>query len=346
MARQTLRTTPNHKHQPIRGADFGRTHQSVVLGEDTRDQRRGFTIVELLIVVVVIAILAAITIVAYNGINNRAKASAASSAAQQAVKKVMAFATLNADQYPTTLADAGVVNGSATYQYRVDNTTNPKTFCVTATTQNVSYFASSAQSAPAAGACPGHGADGSATITNLASMPLASLSWTHGAGTGGTAARSIQTDSRFPGSTAYQLTWSTAPTSNSSLYVSEAAAIPCEIGQQYFFSVRYASSWSGMVPGFYLSGPNTGFTAVATNRGDGTYEARGSWTATAACTSSFVPFLSLGTGTTFPTATSTLRVGAFMVVTGSTQVTYADGSSPGWAWNGAPNNSTSTGPAL
>ena len=35
-------------------------------------QRRGFTIVELLIVIVVIAILAAITIVAYNGIQNRA----------------------------------------------------------------------------------------------------------------------------------------------------------------------------------------------------------------------------------------------------------------------------------
>ena len=90
MARQALRTTPNHKHQPIRGADFERAHQSVVLGEDTRDRRRGFTIVELLIVVVVIAILAAITIVAYNGINDRAKASAASSAVQQAVKKVMA----------------------------------------------------------------------------------------------------------------------------------------------------------------------------------------------------------------------------------------------------------------
>ena len=37
--------------------------------------KRGFTIVELLIVIVEIAILAAVTIVAYNGINERAQAS-------------------------------------------------------------------------------------------------------------------------------------------------------------------------------------------------------------------------------------------------------------------------------
>ena len=42
-------------------------------------QKKGFTIVELLIVIVVIAILAAISIVAYNGIQGRAKVSKAQS---------------------------------------------------------------------------------------------------------------------------------------------------------------------------------------------------------------------------------------------------------------------------
>lgn len=66
----------------------------------TIQKDRGFTIVELLIVIVVIAILAAITIVAYNGIQNRAKASAGQSAANALVKKIEAFNTLNS-AYPT-----------------------------------------------------------------------------------------------------------------------------------------------------------------------------------------------------------------------------------------------------
>ena len=61
---------------------------------------RGFTIVELLIVIVVIAILAAITIVAYNGIQNRAKASAAQELANQVVKKGEAWNAIQSG-YPT-----------------------------------------------------------------------------------------------------------------------------------------------------------------------------------------------------------------------------------------------------
>ncbi|VXB67549.1 prepilin-type N-terminal cleavage/methylation domain-containing protein [Frigoribacterium sp. 9N] len=49
---------------------------------------RGFTIVELLIVIVVVAILAAITAVAYNGIQNRARASAAQVSLKQAATKI------------------------------------------------------------------------------------------------------------------------------------------------------------------------------------------------------------------------------------------------------------------
>lgn len=53
-----------------------------------RTYKRGFTIVELLIVVVVIAILAAIIMVAYNGISGRAQDASLASQASQLEKRV------------------------------------------------------------------------------------------------------------------------------------------------------------------------------------------------------------------------------------------------------------------
>ncbi len=118
---------------------------------------RGFTIVELLIVIVVIAVLAAITIVAFNGIQDRARASAAQSAASQAVKKVMAYAIDNSDQYPADLSAVGVADsGDTTYQYTSNNAVSPREYCVTATTDDISYYILSTGSTPVSGICPGH----------------------------------------------------------------------------------------------------------------------------------------------------------------------------------------------
>lgn len=70
------------------------------MSKTTNLSKRGFTLVELLIVIVVIAILAAISIVAYNGVQNRGKASAAQSLASQVAKKAEAWNTVEST-YPT-----------------------------------------------------------------------------------------------------------------------------------------------------------------------------------------------------------------------------------------------------
>jgi prepilin-type N-terminal cleavage/methylation domain-containing protein len=105
----------------------------------------GFTIVELLIVVVVIAILAAITIVSYNGIQTRAKISSLQSDLRNAATKVTNDFTINNSLYPTSLAavnnNEGVkASNGTTFSYVVDNNSDPKSFCITATNGTLNYF--------------------------------------------------------------------------------------------------------------------------------------------------------------------------------------------------------------
>jgi len=63
--------------------------------------KRGFTIVELLIVIVVIGILAAITIVAYNGVQERARFSKAQADLKALNNAVLQYNTINGS-YPDT----------------------------------------------------------------------------------------------------------------------------------------------------------------------------------------------------------------------------------------------------
>lgn len=64
--------------------------------------RRGFTIVELLMVIFVIAILAAITIVAFTGVQQRTRNTAKVASVQQAVKLVRLYKAEN-EEYPRSV---------------------------------------------------------------------------------------------------------------------------------------------------------------------------------------------------------------------------------------------------
>ena len=117
--------------------------------------KRGFTIVELLIVIVVIAILAAITVVAYNGIQNRAYDSSVQADLQSIAKKIQLFNVIN-DRFPKGSPDLdnadtkvtksaysrGMYNGTSYFNlvYCWPNAASPTQFALVAESKSGSVF--------------------------------------------------------------------------------------------------------------------------------------------------------------------------------------------------------------
>lgn len=347
MARQALRTTPNLEEQSPRGTGFERHRSIVVLGDDARSLRRGFTIVELLIVIVVIAILAAITVVAYTGIQNRAKASAAQAAVRQAADKIQLYATANADQYPADLFAAGVATGSAAYEYRVDNNAIPKTFCLTATTQNVSYYMSNTAMTPTAGGCPGHSADGVAAITNYAANPTydgtaapSAVGQATGVGIGtcGGQPAAIATANSTNNSVVMVGPWARrwAIGEGQSVYAQATIYNQADTPRNFSLQVRFYDATGSSSGNQVGSNVNSSSTSVSGGQ-TGLIQIQ----ATAPAGTQSVQLMVMR-GTNGAVAGDQFCFDN--VFLSDREAGYADGNTPGWIWNGSPNDSTSTGP--
>lgn len=235
------------------------------------------------------------------------------------------------------------MNGNGTsYQYRVNNTVSPRTFCVTVTSNNVSYFSSQAASTPAAGSCQGHG-NGVAAITNLIPNPTgASLAGMNGAGAQGNSVV-MNGAGAHQGSEYIRRTFTAAGTAG--IYRNN---LPVTGGEEYWASawLRASKNVSTIASiEWYASGASAG----ATTRGAPT-NVSGSWTR-----------LSVGGRAPLTADRATINfyavgnawadrdyqdIDSLMFTQGPTLHTYADGYSDNWIWNGDPNNSTSTGSPL
>ncbi len=298
----------------------------------------GFTIVELLIVIVVIGILAAITIVAYNGIQDRAKASAASSALSQAAKKLAVYQVDNGN-YPSALSAAGVSSsGDVTFQYTSDGTT----YCITGTSGNISYRTTNATS-PTAGGCAGHGVGGTPAITNMVTNPSFTndtASWIN-RGTGVTISRNT-TAGNFRSSPASLFTQIGTTTQSDWGAAFATAYVNVTIGDTYSFSsyIKMASGSSAYLTVLWRNSAGTALSYSIANTVTATSFTRSSISATAPPTAATAQVIISGAGS------SSFYVDDVMVTAGSTIYNFADGSSPDWVWNGTTNNSTSTGPPL
>lgn len=308
-------------------------------------RRSGFTIVELLIVIVVIAILAAITIVAYNGIQDRAKNSAAQSAAAQASKRVQQYFIENSDTYPadeTAFNSLNITSGSASYQYVANNSSNPKTFCITATVQNKSYFINNtSQTSPTPGGCSGHGQGGVAAISNLVPNPKGVVLSSGNTGEGWFRLNLSGTITET-----YNVSWNgrsdwhrfTATTSNNGrrLYLPLARL---ENGESYTVSIVAGNDGTSSANfGFDFSDQNSSSFTIAPGE-----QRRISFVGTRSAYDSTFRFVDLHFNVTSATGFLLTDV---MVTKGSTLHAFADGNSQNWAWTGDANNSPSAGPPL
>jgi prepilin-type N-terminal cleavage/methylation domain-containing protein len=109
--------------------------------------KRGFTIVELLVVIVVIGILASLTIVAYAGISQMAIASTLQSDLSNSSKQLKLYQAENGaypdavDDCPSPAANNVCLDpsGSNTYEYQVNNSSNPQRFRLIAKNGDTSY---------------------------------------------------------------------------------------------------------------------------------------------------------------------------------------------------------------
>lgn len=302
-----------------------------------RSSPKGFTIVELLIVIVVIGILAAITIVAYNGIQNRARVSTLTSSLSQLSKRLAAFA-VDGTGYPSSLSTINVNDTSAiSYQYSVNNSASPATYCATATTGATSYMVSSTAPQPTAGGCAGHGQGGAAAVTNIVTNPSFETNTSSWSGGGDQGAPIATRNSGGPAG---------------SFYISLSKAAP--VGSaQYNYVADNITAGNTYTLGFWAWADTPGTANVILARNNVSFSPFINLTFNVTTTPTFI------TGTGVAPADSTqmrLRVtpktdgtithyDGFIVTEGTSMTGYADGNSANWIWNGTQNLSTSTGPA-
>lgn len=318
-----------------------------------------FTIVELLVVIVVIGILAAITIVSYAGIQQKAVVASLTSDLANASQQIKIFQIDNS-AFPASVIDCptpAVGNAciksspDTTYQYTVNNSSTPQTFCITATKGTTSYKISN-DGTPITGGCPGHGVGGIAPVTNYVANPNAAGSSVVYFGSMGSSpapsTRTIVSDNSHNGTTSLKINITGIGQLGITSKTPTATSLRVNAGEKVSWSFWVYSTKAGSLSP-YIEG---------TKVSDGTYNGGGggssvsvvanTWTRV---TGIFTPvidvYITQAGGYNLPVVAGDVAwADEFSISKTSQPINYADGDSSNWVWDGTTNASTSTGPSL
>lgn len=316
-------------------------------------QKAGFTIVELLIVIVVIAILAAIAIVSYNGIIQSSRQATIESSLASVAKKVQLYSIDNAETYPNSLTVVGVTNSSTTnYRYSYNNTVIPRTFCITGSSStNLSYIDQSGRIQM--GSCPGQ--DVAVHTTNLVPNPSFENNTDDWEAFGNATIERV-CDQADTGKCSLKVTPDQA-TTNSGARLKQPVSV--QTGKQYTASIKFRPTGTDTADDKVRSRINLNNSAIATGVSTiwslGFTETTTPLTSTASSGGMAVSFWYLpveegepgygsGKATRQPFYIDSAVFREKVSGEANGNYTYRDGSYANWIWNGAPGNSTSTGP--
>lgn len=330
--------------------------------------KRGFTIVELLIVIVIIGILATLTIVAYNGV-------------QQSARDKSILSDLdNMDAVQTQYATRNNVIGKAYYSGSgvdvaldftpspsnvIDVVINASDYCIRGYNVSASAYNSLTNAAikeSTSGACASIPASAAAIadspvappvqpIVNLSSNPSVETNTTgFGVPNGSTIAR--DTSKSMFGSASLRATMPIYASNSVGSNIISSYAVPATLPLNTTYMVSaYVYVPTGTVD-VRLSIQGTGKQTVSYGASDVT-SVKDNWV----MISQIFTTITSGSGTitiyVLNNAATTVAgtqfwIDGVLLTNGSTLYNYADGTytSSGWSWTGTANNSTSTGPPL
>jgi len=320
--------------------------------------KKGFTVIELVVVIIVVGILVVIGRAAYNGVQDQGRLVALKSDLSNAPAALELFRKQAADgNYPVNLDEAKLTKSDGIeFQYWSDATTTPVSYCLTGTVKKTSYYITSDDNRPEPGACRGHGINGVPAIVNLVKNPsfetggdisattMSQNSWAGGSGITPVVG-SIPTSGAYSGSAFRR--WNLGGVNTTVGYAYIAAKVPVETESDIVMSFYVRSSTAASISAYLYSYDSAG--AAATNyNGTAVSVAANTWTrvsVSAAIPATGVdtvrPAIRVGTGST--SAGQNIDVDAIMLSVGTTLYNYRDGNNTNWIWNGTPNDSTSSG---